>query len=306
MDYEVQFKELGEAFSKTSHDLISAALNYERKISGPFCRDIFLLRDSLSERLSAVYFHMELILDIQNSTDHVVRNAKLDIELHLFVDKQKNRIQHVFDDIIFNMMSLFDYTAGFAAYIFYGDQIRARAKGYDPLRIRSSEGNKFGHLSSILEVLSWRTVAEMCNSARPRNNIASLKGNPMRGSVTAKKIVKWDQKLISPLRSYRNDVIHNRTDFGGGGFSISFGKRSNSKFTAHPPIRFRSHFDFGNPGDKQTIIDAAFWLSQQAMNALQELIQAFEIDTEKRRSVPRGAEHITWKDEFYPTDPGDT
>ena len=237
-----QLQTLAKTVNSLSGSFISAALNYERKISGPHCRDIYLLRDSLSDRLSAVLFHVELLIEFQDHAEYVVQNAEPDIFLPTFVDRHQRKSQHLFDDLVFNLMSLFDYVSNFAGYIFYGDQIRARAKGYDPLNTRTDNSHDFKHLRDVLESLRWSYVAEVADLSRIRGQLGNLKGNLLKGTRTGEQIARWDKELVSSLRIYRNDVIHNWADPTSGGFSISTGNPANNTVTVNPPYRFQRDF----------------------------------------------------------------
>jgi hypothetical protein len=288
--YSEEIDDLKERMRRVSGLFQNAALDYERKVSGPHCGDIFLLRNSVVHRVSAIRFHINMMHDFERHASDVIGSPKGLDAAHQLEAVHTHRMRCMFDDVVFNLMSLFDYIAGFLAYVFYGDKIRDRADGYNPLRMKEDRSE---HLTKVLVRIDWRRISDSWD----RKTLAGLGGDEISGAKIEPVLEKWDQKLLSHLRTYRNDVIHNREDYTRGGWRISIGNSNDSDIFIHPPSRFTDQFDLPESAN-ENLFDSALWLVQQAMNASEELIEKVHEDIEDLRQVPRGQEHIRWKHEI--------
>jgi len=78
--------------------------------------ELFLLRDSVLYRLSALGWHIH---NICKQHEHIENAFKRDPHGHVLI--YSNNIQSFsFDDFIFNLISLYDYYANLLAYVFIG------------------------------------------------------------------------------------------------------------------------------------------------------------------------------------------
>lgn len=268
--------------------IVPVSLEYMRKIINQGCNDIYLLRNGLSHRIGAIIFHEDIL---QNMIKNITKDA-LDNPFD-FHSNGKDliytfRLSYLFDDLIFNMMSFYDYLAGFIGYIVYDEEIRSLAEGYDPL---NQKEKKVDHLRGVLYKMSWTEIAKMCKGGTNKK-ILKFKGNKFFGTELSKVISTHDEKFIEGLSRYRNRIIHNESDSPNLHLTISIPSNSKIKFFAPPS--FEKYFS-KSPKNFEEALDL---LINSFADSIEEIFNALENYIESNRKVERGKEFVQYKHEL--------
>lgn len=121
-EYVPSIKQYGVVAEHFNTEVIGFAMNVivdkEGNLAAKtnFTDEIFLLRDSVLYRLSALGWHIH---NICKQHEHIENSFKNDPQGHVLI--YSNNIQSFsFDDFIFNLVSLYDYYANLLAYVFIG------------------------------------------------------------------------------------------------------------------------------------------------------------------------------------------
>jgi len=146
------------------------------------------LRDNLSYRLVSVRWHYNYLCQLHRQLDGQFLPAlAAEGESTSFLLRAAHQTSFVFDDIIFNLVSCFDYIARLVGFLMLGD----KAAG-----------------------LKWNGLV---NSARDS-------GNRLLSGEFAELVVRWNRDLVNPLQKYRGDLIHRERMMGNIEGSVQFGK----------------------------------------------------------------------------------
>lgn len=217
-------------------------------IPSPHGDEVFRLRDSLFYRLSAVLFHYQLLelIDAEGQG-----RTLADVTVPFFLENQVEKASYVFDDIVFNLMSLFDYTAGLLFYIYYFDHVE--------------------DLETALRAVGW---AEIRNQAANANrNISGIRANRLHNSEVGPAIMMADESVVEKLRIYRNDIIHNARDKPSGSAKIDWVEERASSMTITAPVKFSRIFSYPDP-QSDNILDSAIWLINLVFRSAKELLKS--------------------------------
>lgn len=289
MSYKERMDAINEKSKQVGGLFLRAALDYERKVTGRPCSDIRMLRASMLHRLSAIDWHIQLMHDYESQATQAIRTRDGFDSAHELEMMHTGRMRSLFDDVVFNLMSLFDYTAGFIGYVFYGDEIRDAAE-YDPL---DHDEERTDHLRRKKSRIDWSNI----RNAYFRRKLY-FGTNRLKDTEVVKVIDKWEGRLLSPLRNYRNDIIHHSADRTAGGYSLKLMDVTQSEIFVHPPPEFKDKFDIADD-DTENLFDSVLWLFEESLSALEYLAKNLMTDIEERRNVEKGEEHI-----LFPGDEG--
>lgn len=274
-------------FNRIEGRLNALTENYSRKfLKKPDCPDIDSLLFSLSHRLRAVQYHSELI---DNHLQRIVFEAINDgvnyMRKHNDLDFP---LAFLFDDLVFNMMSFYDYFASYILYIAYDKEIRSRAKDYDPL-IRKE--HKYDHLDEVIYFLSWTAIARMCKP-KPEQNKIIEEPNKFINTDLAKTIHPYDQKIVEPLSKFRNGLIHNKTAHPSINFKFVGGDGNVINFKTPFSLleKFKSY--------SENFEEAVNQLTDDFLESVEDIILAAEAYIENNRRVPKGEEFFLYKHEI--------
>lgn len=189
--------ELLEAVQTTAYALMKA--NYIEKPApelpggtikglGPRARDAAVeIRDSIRARFESLSFHYHLLVRIheghsQALEDRAPASSEEDFPGLWQAAWQE---QFLFDDLVFNAASLFDYLACAIWFGFHGRNHRKK---------------------------KWNDVT---SAAREPGREPDPKDGPsIHGSLTGRKALAADRDFVGDLAGYRADLIHHRVDAG--------------------------------------------------------------------------------------------
>jgi hypothetical protein len=268
-------RELG----KIDNRFLEVSIDYKRKIVGRFCNDMDMLTSSLIYRKDALHFHLDLIQSpLEYFSDYLSQPKGLDhgAQLSVFEGRKMN---YLFDDIVFNMVSFYDYFATFGAYIFYGEVIRNKAKGYDPLNIKNE---KIDHLLDALSKISWKKFANLAHTDPSRKSYLEYDPQPLQASTFSKEVVKWNRNFIYDLIELRHDIIHNK--IAPVSNSFSFNPRDGGKYD------FKVHGMFVNkfPDASNSYEGALTFLIENFTESLLKFCDRLKQDIVENRKVEKG------------------
>ena len=274
--------------SRINGRIVPVSLEYMRKVINQGCNDIYLLRNGLIHRIGAIIFHEDIL---SNMINNITKNAlKNPFDFH---SDGKDliytfRLSYLFDDLIFNMMSFYDYLAGFIGYIVYDEEIRSLAVGFDPL---DQNEKNIDHLRSVLYKMSWTEIAKMCKGG-PNNKFLEFESNKYFDTELSQVITNHDKNFIEGLSRYRNRIIHNESDSPNLHLTISIPSNSKSKFFAPPS--FEKYFS----KSPEIFEESLNLLINNFSDSIEEIFNALENYIESNRKVDKGKEFLLYKHEL--------
>lgn len=249
-----------QSLAKSLHDsLIKFGINYHNIIlGGDFGKQeqwepCMILRDSLLYKVDCINFHLDLLFQLDK---HILKqlatvlfNQEKEMEIiYLRGDQQL----FFFDDIVFHIISLFDYLGNLTGFLFYGEE---RMK------------------------LKWKGVVRCCeNPTWEKNKMGREK---IRSSNSYSVILKHHKNLLSRLKEYRASLFHYRRDDAKREVTTTFSDpiertyKMESTFTVTMPKDFKKWIRQLAQKSKEkelTLIDAALWLVRKSFIAANEII----------------------------------
>lgn len=237
--------------------LFRVYIDYANKISGSNSNnDLSELRESVSLRLESVFYHYKLLYSLNVSGQEIVGNDLLSpLESKQIALKQ----DFLFDSIVFNTVSLFDYTSCLIKF--------------------SLESNK------QIKKLLWTKLA---NTARGVEEF--------KESSLAKVIDEVDRKWVDKLGKYRAELIHYSDDFVDESFKHSL-LESKFTITVYAPLSFKKHFkEFKLDENKNASInEVTLWIIENSIDCLTELLRELCGHFDIIRKIPVGNEVYTFQ-----------
>lgn len=141
--------------------------------SSHFSKEIFRLRDNVIYRLSSLTWHVHKLL-----SNHAYYESQYQEKPKEFsVDYAKHSTFFVFDDLIFNLISLYDYYANLIAYFLIG------------------QGK---------QTIGWNSLAKSANG----------KDNKFSSLPIAKEVWKHDHEWVNSIQDFRSKLIHRNIYMG--------------------------------------------------------------------------------------------
>ncbi len=186
--------------------LQTISMDYERKIINTSCNDLNLLHYCLIYRNGSIGYHLDLTA---NHLDHYANFLKTKegiINGPLISTSVGMKMTYLLDDLIFNLMSFYDYFATYVLYVFNGDEIRKSAKGYDPLNTRNKKSE---HLRNAMKKISWMELSKLAKNNPNRKARLKYDSEPLLSSIVKNTIIHWDNTFVYKLGKLRSDIIHN-------------------------------------------------------------------------------------------------
>lgn len=147
-------------------------------------RDIAVaLRDSLWRRFDSLRYHYNLLVNVEERRRQRMQGIDNSVDGFDATWSATLHAHYLFDDLIFNAASLFDYVGNSIWFGFHGQN----------------------HIKK-----KWKKAYE---AARHHQTEEGLPGGPkIFGSATGQLILEAHRTLVNDLYGYRSDVIHNRMD----------------------------------------------------------------------------------------------
>lgn len=243
--------------TRISSNLTFLGIDYLNKISGDFFNKRFNeISHSLTLRISSIIFHYEILHSIYTPN----RKLTSDDWNPMVGDQFAIRQKFLFDSIIFNSLSAFDY---FSCLITY-----SREKNKDNWR------------------KMWTSLVRYT-----RNN------NDFKQTTLGGKIIDIDKIWLNKLSEYRAELIHYDTDnlpvsskweVMNGKVDILVKAPNNLKKVFKTLSEIEKHEDFN-------INSVSLWIIETCLMFLVELTESFKVYIEEKRLIPEEKAIITFK-----------
>lgn len=284
MDFDL--KEIKNGLRKIENNLQTISFDYSRKIVNTVCDDMTTMRDYLIYRNGAIGFHLDLIIDHLDYYSDLLKQPKgLEIGSHISV-KAGWKMNHLLDDLIFNLMSFYDYFAAYVIYVFNGEEIRKSSNGYNPLSLKNK---KREHLYQSLRKISWLEMAKFVKNNPDRKSKLRYNLKPILSSTVSEKIKKWDSNFVYRLYKLRSDIIHNKVTPVGNNVSYDFRDGAKIIFTVHGMYKEMFPSESQNYNDTVDFLITSY--SKSVIECTEELIK----DIESNRLVKKEDMFQKWE-----------
>ncbi|KSA12507.1 hypothetical protein [Maribacter dokdonensis] len=234
--------------------VVTISSDYIRKITGTLKNDDFYeLRNSMAIRLESIYFHYELLLQLHTpGQDKGIREIGPRSVMEVSLKQQ-----FLFDSIIFNAISFFDYLSCFISFILF--------------KTKKSQ---------------WQSIANYSRSKVDFNK-----------TDLAKVIDKSDRWLVSKLNQYRSELIHYSSDNVGFSTSFDFKKGQEKIKVYAPPSftkKFKKEFRNLEKNDLDLNI-VLIWLLDTINHETIQILSKIESYIETNRIIENGKEIIKFR-----------
>ncbi len=141
------------------------------------------LRDSIWTRFDSLRFHRRLLANVDQQLQARLPQIEDSDERFRTIWTALWHSQYLFDDLVFNTVSLFDYLGNTVWFAFHGKN----------------------HIKK-----KWNKAYEAARRPDLEKNLS--KGLRIHGSATGQAVLSAHQTLVNALYGYRSDLIHNRID----------------------------------------------------------------------------------------------
>lgn len=204
---------------------------------------IFEIRDSLIYRAWSVHWHVDYLERQHQAFEKQLRGKiteALDSPQLLF--SHRYILSYIFDDIVFNSASMFDYVGNLVGLTYLG-----------PKKSR----------------LKWNGALK---SSRD-------KGNPIHVAPVAEKLLATHRNWVNHLMNYRGDTIHHKIDLGKASHRLGFSNgKLDAELNVHVPSSltktiFRNESELG-------LIDGSTRISETSAKCCNEILACMETTME--------------------------
>lgn len=248
--------------------MAESARRHDRKRRRVDAAVMFRLRDSLSYRAEAVDWHPHVLRVLHSAGLRRLSEAHPDqAEEHQILIHIASEHHYLFDDLVFNALSLFDYVGNAVGFALYGEQ-RRKAK-WDRI-------HRFAH------------DPEYESREHPAARISSTELSPC--------ILDVHSSLVFALAEYRAALIHYEAQLGPGEFQINYTPAADGGFDPQYALLLKVPDQFGRrfvvPGyeadpRQATLLDAADWLARVATRDAARVLRALERELRHEAGVSR-------------------
>lgn len=237
--------------------LVKLVFDYANKISGTDANDDFVeLRNSITLRLESILYHYELLASINISGEEIVTSKLIS---PLITKQIALKQDFLFDSIVFNTLSLFDYTSCLTKFLIENNKQRKK--------------------------LLW---TQLVRTARGTDNF--------KETSLAKLINELDRNWVFKLGEYRAELIHYNDDFVSDSLKY-YTKECKYIISISAPLSLKKYFkEFRQvENEKASINEVSLWIIENSIECVisltKELMNYFDII----RKVPVGKEIYTFK-----------
>jgi hypothetical protein len=192
-------KELAFALMKANYVERDAWEMPDGKIRGlaPEARDISVaLRDSVWARFDSLRFHHGLLESVRKQHDEKVVAMTPGEDRARITWTASWHAHYLFDDVVFNASSLFDYLGNTIWFGFHGQNYTKK---------------------------KWKSTYQAARRKEIEENLPG--GVRIFGSATGRQVLDAHAELVNDLYEYRSQLIHNRLE-GPKVFSLEFWERN--------------------------------------------------------------------------------
>ena len=247
-DHDESLIEIERLTQSFDNKVFNVGIHYINKMTGRIKNDRFYkIRDSISIRLNSLIFHYKVLNSIHNPSNKVETRELFPWVTDLIPINQK----YLFDSIIFNAISMFDYLACMINLVI--------------------ERNKD----------KWeRTWTSLENSARNKN--------PLKASRLGQKIVEVNKDWVNNLNEYRSELIHYQTENLGAKQSYDV-LNGQLDILVLAPQQLKKFFkQLKNIPEKQdyNINSITLWIIKTCQEITLEILEELDLFIDENRTIP--------------------
>ena len=211
---------------------------------------MIILRDSIQYKFRSILFHRYIFKQVIDSFNKQLSKDYNHNKHHELFYSCTEQAMYVVDDIIFHLISLFDYLGNLVGFLFYGDNKRR---------------------------IKWDGIVRCCkNPEWENNNTGSNKINRSNVSIIVQIL---ERKILQKLREFRAELIHYRYYIPGGEMTISLTDLDSSRIHLETPKRLYKIIK----GISKDIIDEKIHLDVSIEILLEKIADDVNDFTEKLR-----------------------
>lgn len=212
------------------------------------------LLDSIGYRVGSIKYHLGLLQKIDKGmTERLIKDIfsvdRVDSQAYLMI-YGSNIQRFIFDDIVFNLMSLFDYTGSLFGFSFSGKRGRC---------------------------IQWSKAWEKSKKAiSGKGKVGNIKPEDL---MVYKLIKKFHQDLVNDIAQYRGKLIHFKKDRTQSQILTDLSDIRRSKFIVFAPVEFINKFEeLANLSKKRdlTLVEIAAWITKESLIAVNEISSALQ------------------------------
>ena len=231
--------------------IVFSFVNKKLRRIPPKGHHLYEIRDSILYRFGSIWFHMDLLLKMEQGTEKYItsRFPKLDVHDKGLLTYSRQQL-HLFEDITFHTISMFDYIANLIGFLYLGNN-----KGK----------------------IKWNGIT---NAANDRNSI-------FKDTKTADLIRIYNKNLVDLLYSYRSTLIHHASETANATYTIQGTQKTIEGFFRvwcpdkfDKSLRKRLNLTIECQGEQVTLVDIAARLIQDSANIVNTLAQSTKEEKE--------------------------
>jgi len=217
-----------------------------RLIAGPKAyQEAFLaIRDSIIHRFDSMCFHVVLMIERQLAALRSLEKESSTFDERDLLESLARQHQFLFDDIIFNTISLLDYLGNIVGLAFHG-----------------------AHLNNMNWNGAYRYAKDYARGAK------KLGQNRIFGSSTADCLIRHHEEWANKVCEYRNRLIHDKEQKTGGSIAMIWQGDLWHELTITAPKSFVKVFPVSTDklcdGELQAILGGVLLVEKTASAAIE-------------------------------------
>lgn len=272
MSYEKYLREIQEKFDdvqsilqdvslKFNNEILFSDLPNEEELTPKIINQhkrktevLFELRDAFNYRQDSILYHFNLLVNTQNNSAQKFNHDLDSRGKKSLLKTSAYQQQFLFDDILFNTISLFDYFGNYGGFIFQGQH-----------------GKKLG----------WNSLYGYCKNEKPTGDSSR---QILFNSRVAELIVLNHESWINKLYDYRSQIIHKKIDEIDGSLSYSIpmkGKEipeNDHDIRILVPKNFAKDFKLDKIDEDLSLIKSLYLLMIKSSSSLTSFFKALKKD----------------------------
>lgn len=241
-------KEIESLIKVVDNKLFSIGLDYVNKINGQLKNDKFYeIRDSIILRIDSIIFHYKILSQIYNPENPLMPNESFP----LIIDTISLHQKYLFDSIIFNIISLFDYLA----------------KLINIVIVENKKASK----------KNWKSLAKNAYTDQT-----------FKQTKLSSKIIQVNNDWVKNLYSYRDILIHHKTEDlpSQRSYNVMLGSK---KVLVLAPSELKIHFEQLNEiteKEDYNINSISLWIIKTCIESIIEIQDEIKVYIEEHRKIP--------------------
>ena len=236
-------EELQKILSSTIKRLVELLINYDKNSLSfsPLTHIKYKHRESLYYRMNSIIFHLQLLIFVKNQGINIL-NKNIGNNNPVLLRNVIDELYYVFDDLIFNILSLIDYLGNFIGYVYINKQNRK---------------------------ITWNRVVKTCRD----------QSNELSNKELNKYIISVDKRLVNHLYEYRSILIHYNKDGSNAEHSTHFDSKGiNHTLNVEAPNLFVKTLKNIKIDIKSDILDVAFNSAYESLVIAQKIVDLIAED----------------------------